>query len=801
MPESAPESVPESAPESAEQPAFPDTAAGTHLTLYPASAGTLMLRWHLEPGLAEEARAAFGRAAPVATIRLLRLDVSAPPRIQASASVGAIEHWSDGDALYDYGGDGEFLAELGLGTADGGWVLLARSNRCRSVAATSLARPETKLQVTSGPVAEQSTESVTERVTAPVRCPIPESVTATEPDPEPEPEPESEPEQKSAPAKKPEPERKPEVRAGSGPLRRPASAQGFELDAELLVHGGAAPGTLLDLGGHAYRVGPGGRFSFRLPLRERALILRLLAGVPHLPVLSRARPGEGVHGPGRDSNQDSSMHIIIATPECAPVAKAGGLGDFAHGLSRELALQGHRVEIVLPRYDSLRLDRIDGLRKVFADLWVPYHDGHVRCDVEHGEVDGISCYFIEPHSEQAFFRRGRIYGEPDDPVRFAFYARALLEFLFKSGRQPDIIHCNDWQTGLVPVLLYEVYARLGMDRTRVCFTLHNVGYQGWTDDQVLRVNGLDVERLMTADRLRDPGNPDAVNLLKGGIVFSNFVTTVSPRYAWEVQHTEQGYGLQSLLLQYDDKFGGVLNGIDGDMWNPQTDPLIPAPYGPETLERKARNRSALRERLRLADGPKPVVSVVSRLDRQKGVELIRHGIFYALEQGCQFVLLGSALEPALQAEFAQIARELETHPDCHLELGYDEELAHLIYAAADMILIPSVYEPCGLTQMIAMRYGCVPVVRRVGGLADTVFDANYSDRPFAERNGYVFDDFTPAGLESALGRAIGLWRRHPEYFRQLRLNGMRADHSWAQPAQHYQAIYRHIRVQRSDGVD
>jgi starch synthase len=487
------------------------------------------------------------------------------------------------------------------------------------------------------------------------------------------------------------------------------------------------------------------------------------------------------------------MYIIMASPECAPVAKAGGLGDFVHGLSRELASRGNRVELVLPKYDSLRNDHIEGLHKAFGDLWVPFYGGHIRCDVECGEVDGVSCFFINAHSEQHFFDRGQIYGEADDAQRFAFFSRALMEFLYKSGRHPDIIHCNDWHTGLVPVLFYEIYAGLGMDRTRLCYSLHNLGHQGWTDAQVLHMNGLDAGRLMTSDRLQDPGNPRAVNLMKGGIVFSNFVTAVSPRYAWEIQHTEQGVGLQGVLLTHNDKFGGVLNGIDYGTWNPETDPLIAQHYGPDSLPLKARNQIALRERVGLEQAAKPLVAVVGRLDRQKGVELIRHGIYYALEQGCQFVLLGSALDAEVNADFWRIKEAMQANPDCHLELGYDEELAHLIYAGSDLILIPSVYEPCGLTQMIAMKYGCVPVVRRVGGLADTVFDANYSDRPFEQRNGYAFDEGTYAGVESALGRAIGLWKRYPEYFRQLRINGMHMDNSWRRPAQHYLNIYDHIK--------
>jgi starch synthase len=486
------------------------------------------------------------------------------------------------------------------------------------------------------------------------------------------------------------------------------------------------------------------------------------------------------------------MNIVMLSAECAPVAKAGGLGDFVHGLSREIGTRGHEVEVFLPKYDCLRYDRIAGMTKCYRDLWVPFHDQWFHCDVESGEVEGLRCLFIDEHAPQKFFQRGRIYGERDDPERFAFFSRAVLEYLLKSGKRPDVLHCHDWQTGLVPVLLYELYQGIGLDGTRACYTLHNMGHQGVVGENILRQVGLKPERLMVAERLQDPQNHRAVNLMKGGIVFSNFVTTVSPRYAWEIQHTDQGMGLQGVLQLHEHKFGGVLNGIDYGIWSPEIDGHIPQTYGPDTLALKAVDKQALRERLGLRDVAKPIVCVVSRLDGQKGVHLIRHGIYYALEQGCQMVLLGSAPDPAVHDDFLRIKHEMEANPDCHLELAYDEELSHLIYAGADMILIPSVYEPCGLTQMIAMKYGVVPVVRRVGGLADTVFDANYSDKAFEERNGYLFDDLTEAGLESALGRAIGLWHRFPEYFRQLRVNGMRADNSWGRPAQQYLDIYEHL---------
>ena len=487
------------------------------------------------------------------------------------------------------------------------------------------------------------------------------------------------------------------------------------------------------------------------------------------------------------------MHIVMVSAECAPLAKVGGLGDFVQGLSRELARRGHRVEVFLPYYDCLRLDGNAAPRLMASGLSVRFDGELLVVDLYGLEDAAVQLLLLAPQAGWQPFERGRIYGEADDAERFALFCRAVLEVLCQRGEQPDILHCHDWQTGLLPVLLFEEYVGRGLAQTRVCYSLHNLGHQGWTDGGLLTKIGLDRQRLGTADRLADAGNPDGINLMQGGIIFANFVTTVSPRYAWEVCHTDQGMGLQGLLQRHQDKFLGVLNGIDDQVWNPAADPLISVPFDVDDLPSKAGNQAALRRRLGLADVYRPIVAVISRLDAQKGVELILHGVRHALALGCQVVLLGSAADPALDARFRALAAELADDANAHLELGFDEALAHQIYAAADLMLVPSVYEPCGLTQLIAMRYGCVPVVRRVGGLADTVFDANHSDRAFDERNGLVFDDLSWAGLDSALDRAVGLWRDYPDYFRQLRLNGMRADHSWRRPAERYLEVYGHIR--------
>ena len=495
-----------------------------------------------------------------------------------------------------------------------------------------------------------------------------------------------------------------------------------------------------------------------------------------------------------DQPHRPSLFIVQITPEMAPVAKVGGLADVVFGLSRELAIRGNHVEIILPKYDTLRYDHIYELHEVYRDLWVPWYEGAVHCTVYFGFVHDRKCFFIEPHSHDNFFNRGGIYGFADDVFRYAFFSRAAMEFLWKAGKHPDIIHCHDWQTALVPVFLYELYQQLGMTHPRVCLTIHNYKHQGVTGAELLRATGLhQPERFFDRLRMGDNQHKDALNLLKAGVVYSNFVATVSPRYAFETKDGGQGFGLEPTLHTHHMKYGGVVNGIDYDVWNPEVDHHLPTRYGVDNIDAKYDNKRALRHRLMLADNEKPIVAFIGRLDPQKGLELVRHAIFYSLERGAQFVLLGSSPYQGINNDFWGLKHMLNDSPDCHLEIGFDEDLSHLIYAGADIMLVPSQFEPCGLTQLIALRYGTIPVVRTVGGLADTVFDKDHSDRPLHERNGYRFDNYDAAGLESALGRAIDCYYQFPDHFRELMKNAMRADYSWNHPGQDYLNIYDFIR--------
>lgn len=485
------------------------------------------------------------------------------------------------------------------------------------------------------------------------------------------------------------------------------------------------------------------------------------------------------------------LYVIHIAAEMAPVAKVGGLGDVVSGLSKALQKKGHLVEIVLPKYDCMQYDRVGDLRALDVVI-ESYFDGQLfKNKIWVGTVEGLPVYFIEPHHPDKFFWRGDFYGERDDFRRFSYFSRVALEFLLQAGKKPDIIHCHDWQTAFVAPLYWDIYAPKGLNSARICFTCHNFEYQGTAAASELESCGLDSHHLNRPDRMQDNSAHDRVNSVKGGVVYSNIVTTVSPTYAQEVRTVEGGKGLHSTLSTHSKKFIGVLNGIDTDIWNPATDPFLEVQYSANDLQGKAENKEALRKNLGLssADVKRPLVGCITRLVPQKGVHLIRHAIYLTLELGGQFVLLGSSPVPHIQREFEGIANHFKNHDNIRLILKYDESLSHTIYAASDMFIIPSIFEPCGLTQMISMRYGAVPIARKTGGLNDSVFDIDDDTIPSQFRNGFTFVNADEKGIDGALVRAINLFRDDPESWKQLVQKDMNIDFSWDSSAAQYEELY------------
>ncbi|HTY77103.1 MAG TPA: glycogen synthase GlgA [Candidatus Bathyarchaeia archaeon] len=480
------------------------------------------------------------------------------------------------------------------------------------------------------------------------------------------------------------------------------------------------------------------------------------------------------------------LRILVAASEAAPLAKTGGLGDVMGALPRALRGLGHDVRIFMPRHRGVEAHASE-IRTIVPRLAVPLGDRMVEGALQEAETPaGVPVYFL---AQDQYFDRDGLYGTADGDYwdnceRFVFFCRGALESLIElaDGWRPQVIHCNDWQTGLIPVYLKTLYRDHPVLGTLASvLTIHNLAYQGvfWHYDMAMTGLGWD---LFTPAGLEFYGK---INLLKGGLVFSDLLTTVSRTYAEEIRTPELGNGLDGVLEERAADLHGVVNGIDYELWNPAKDPALPRPYSADEPEGKAACRETLRRELGLEDAPGPIVAMVARLVEQKGLDLVLAGLSSMLDAGCQVVLLGSG-EPHLEEAWAHAA---ERHPGrVAVRLGYDTALASRIYGGADCFLMPSRYEPCGLGQLIALRYGAVPIVRRTGGLADTVKEFDATRR---SGTGFLWDAFEADAMVDAVRRAAGAHRR-PELWSALVRNGMTEDFSWDASAREYALLYKKV---------
>ena len=475
------------------------------------------------------------------------------------------------------------------------------------------------------------------------------------------------------------------------------------------------------------------------------------------------------------------MKILYVASEIAPYSKTGGLGDVAGSLPAEFAALGHEVKVVTPRYASIRPERLTPL-DVRVDLRFP-------SGTEGGPVlslrpaPNLELLFLE-HGH--FFGRSGLYGDAggefgDNHRRFTYLSIGALQAAERMGFMPDILHVNDWQTGLAPMALRRGFGDTALWRTRSVFTIHNLAYQGQFGKYVMEELGLPWELFNAEQGLEFY---DGVNFLKAGLQFADAITTVSPTYAREIQQPEFGAQLDGLLRWRQGVLSGILNGIDVNEWNPETDPHLPARYGARSLEGKAVCRSELLRRFGLPEeGNGPVFGLVSRLAWQKGIDLLLEVLPRALQGDVRFVAVGNG-----EARYEEGLRELQRRfpRQVGVVIGFDPALSHLVEAGSDFFLMPSRYEPCGLNQMYSLRYGTVPVVRATGGLADTVDGG-------LEGNGIVFDAFHPAALLAALRRAQSLYAE-PERLLAVRRRGMAQDFSWASSARQYERLFASLLV-------
>ena len=474
------------------------------------------------------------------------------------------------------------------------------------------------------------------------------------------------------------------------------------------------------------------------------------------------------------------MKIAMVASESRPFCKTGGLADVVYSLSKELTVIGEEVMVILPFYQSIKNTIKTPVK--FVDSFVVnmswrHHEAKVYCTY----ADGITFYFIE----HWYFERNHLYGDGDDGERFAFFTLAARELLARQKKVPDIIHVHDWQAGMLPCLCKEDdWYRPGFKKTQFVMTIHNPAFQGMLDRDALG----DLYNLPLS--LFDEGKVrlmDRVSTLKAGIVFADKITTVSPTHRQELLTPEGGMHLDGTLNLREWDFCGILNGIDYLEFDPEHDQFIAEPYGPTNFwSKKKINKAALFKELGINDYDRPLYSIVSRLTWQKGLDILFPAMEELLNRGCNIIVLGSG-----ERQYELKLEELRSrYPNnMAIYIGYNDALAHRIYAASDFFMMPSLFEPCGLGQMIAQRYGTLPIVRRTGGLKDSVINFDSGNAEWA--NGFGFDNYHPDDMKYTCVYAYDTWF-NKKLIKQLMKNAITTDNSWAKSAANYLGVYKEL---------
>lgn len=472
-----------------------------------------------------------------------------------------------------------------------------------------------------------------------------------------------------------------------------------------------------------------------------------------------------------------NLRIVLAASEVVPYAKTGGLADVAGALPKALAKLGCDVSIIMPRYSNIKTGSL-----LIENLDVPFAYRTKKCSIWYEEQQGVPIYFVDIPE---YFWRDGLYGHRDDAERFAFFSRAVLEFYRRIGKKVDVFHCNDWMTGLLPVYLRTNYAHDPFfASTATILTIHNLAFHGMFGLDAITYFGLG-SYLMHGEKGLEFSN--VASSLKGGILYSDAITTVSKRYAEEIQTSEYGFRMDGLLKQRRYSLIGILNGVDVEDWNPQTDKYIAANYSANDLSGKEICKRELLKKFSLpTDLKRPLIGVISRMTDQKGFDLIMKIMNRILETRANFVLLGSGADS--YERYFQALRD--RCPDrVGVYFGFNNSLAHQIEAGCDIFLMPSSYEPCGLNQMYSLIYGTVPIVRATGGLDDTV--VNF-DRVKLEGNGFKFYNYKAEELLERIYEALIAYNE-PELWQRIMLNGMTEDFSWDVSARKYLDVYYAVR--------
>ncbi|MCW8961767.1 MAG: glycogen synthase GlgA [Ignavibacteriaceae bacterium] len=487
------------------------------------------------------------------------------------------------------------------------------------------------------------------------------------------------------------------------------------------------------------------------------------------------------------------MKIAFVSTEIVPFAKTGGLADVSGSLPRELVKLGCNIKLFMPKYFLID-ENLHGLKYSWDIGEMPIRiNGIIRSVHVHQSKlpdSDIDVYFIDcPH----YFHRYRIYTDDfDEDERFILFSKAVIETLQRLQWIPDVVHCNDWQPGLIPLLLKDNYGwDKAFDKTGTLLSIHNIGYQGRFSKSVLNSTEIRSDLFYPDGPVEQDGG---VSFMKAGISFSDIINTVSNTYAHEILTAEFGAGLEKVLKQREEDLFGILNGVDYDVWSPETDKHLPFNYSIDDLSGKLKNKKFLLEHFDISFNKDiPLIGIVSRMVLQKGFDIFADAINDLMNLEANWIMLGSG-EDKFEDLFRRLSNQLPGEVGSYI--GYNNELSHLIEAGADMFLMPSRYEPCGLNQIYSLKYGTVPIVRKTGGLADTIKDwdeENYYG--FDHGNGFSFYDYTGYALYKTVERAVNTFK-HKEVWKKIQTNGMNLDFSWERSAEKYLELYRLAKEKR-----
>ncbi len=476
----------------------------------------------------------------------------------------------------------------------------------------------------------------------------------------------------------------------------------------------------------------------------------------------------------------------------APIAKVGGLGDVVGGLTKELVKKKIETTVILPKYQNLKIDFLKDLKIYKKKFQIFEKQRWQKNTIYLARLNKVQIYLIEDHKN--YFSKPKIYGYKADVTRFLYFCKTVLELLKFQNKTIDILHIHDWHTAVIAPLYKEIYAKDGLKIKKIVLSIHNLKYQGYCKPKDIKNLGFNGRYFLKDEKLKDPKRPRTLNLLKGGLIYSDLIVPVSETYAKEILLLQNEKNLHDVLKENKKKIKGILNGID---WSPKTDRFLRYKFSKDLslkklINLKKKNKRHLQKHLNLDLADKPLICSIGRLVYQKGPSLIKKSLITALKNKAQFVLLGDAFDKKIKKQFYKLKNELKNNSNVCILFKHDEMLAHQIFAAADFVIVPSLFEPCGLTQLIGFKYGAIPIVRKTGGLADTVFDLDDKKIKKNQRNGFAFEKFNESLVEKTTKRALSFWYDNNQKFYQLVKKNMKLNFSWQLSASKYIKAYKSL---------